>query len=68
MLVQDISSGGQYSAVDSTTVHFQPIPDDTIEQLIQEGTVFSCAGAAYTHAISVVHSTVSIESGMHSQA
>ncbi|CAL5225447.1 g8265 [Coccomyxa viridis] len=44
VLVQDISSGGQYSAVDSTTVHFQPIPDDTIEQLIQEGTVFSCAG------------------------
>ena len=46
VLVQDVSTGGQYSAVDSATVHFKPIPDDTIEQLIQEGTVFSCAGAA----------------------
>ena len=49
VLVQDLSSGGQYSAVDSATVHFRPIPNDTIEQLIQEGTVFYCAGAARSH-------------------
>lgn len=45
VLVQHISSGGQYLTTDSATVHFRPIPDDVIEQLIQEGTVFSCAGA-----------------------
>ena len=44
VLVQDIINGGQYSAVDSATVHFKAIPDDVIEQLIQDGTVFSCAG------------------------
>jgi len=46
VLVQDLSSKGQYSAVDTATVHFRPIPDSVIEQLIEEGTVFSCAGAA----------------------
>ena len=45
VLVQDLSNGGQYSATDSATVHFRPIPEATIEQLIQEGTVFYCAGA-----------------------
>ncbi len=49
VLVQDLSNCGQYSAVDSATVHFRPIPDDTIEQLIQEGTIFYCAGAALLH-------------------
>ena len=64
VLVQDLSSGGQYSAVDSATVHFRPIPDGTIEQLIQEGTVFSCAGAARTYTIAILHSAVLPESGM----
>ena len=48
VLVRDLNGGGQYSAVDSATVHFKPIPNDVIEQLIQEGTVFSCAGASYS--------------------
>lgn len=46
VLVQDMGSGGQYCAVDTATVHFAPIPDSVIEQLIQEGTVFACAGTA----------------------
>lgn len=57
VLVQDIIDGGQYSAVDSATVHFNPIPDDIIEQLIQERTVFSCAGAAHTVSYSLSQMT-----------
>ena len=52
VLVQDVStvegSTQQWTAQQCTS---EPIPDDTIEQLIQEGTVFSCAGAWYTTCI-----------------
>ena len=58
VLVRDIDSGGHFSAVDRATVHFKAIPDDIIEQLIHEGTVFSCAGAVHTFRDPVTHSHV----------
>ena len=43
-VVTDAASGQQWSAVDVATVHFRPIPSDVIDDLIEEGTVFQCAG------------------------
>lgn len=43
-VVTDAVSGQQWSAVDTATVHFRPIPESTVDALIAEGGVFSCAG------------------------
>jgi septum formation protein len=43
-VVTDAVSGRQWSAVDEACVHFRPIPESTVSELITEGSVFSCAG------------------------
>lgn len=45
VLVRNIRTGQQFGAVDTARIHFQPIPDAVVEQLIDEGLVFRCAGA-----------------------
>jgi septum formation protein len=32
------------SGVDTATIHFSPIPDSVIDQLLEEGEVMYCAG------------------------
>lgn len=39
-------AGETYEDVDINTVHFDPIPDETISRLIAEGSVYDCAGGA----------------------
>ena len=44
IVITDAASGQQWSAVDTARVVFSPIPTATIEALIEEGSVFQCAG------------------------
>ena len=44
LVVTDAASGQQWSAVDEACVHFSPIPDDVVDQLLEEGDVYYCAG------------------------
>ena len=43
-VITDPRSGRQWSAVDKACVTFLPIPDAVIDELIDEGEVFFCAG------------------------
>ena len=43
-VVTDAASGQQWSAVDEACVYFRPIPPDTVDALVAEGSVFQCAG------------------------
>ena len=43
-VVTDCASRRQWSAVDEARVHFRPIPDETVTEIIAEGGVFECAG------------------------
>ena len=45
VIVQDVVTGRRVEAVDTARIYFKPIPDDVVEKLIEEGTVFWCAGA-----------------------
>ena len=38
-------TGREVEAVDTARIYFRRIPSDVVEQLIEEGTVFKCAGA-----------------------
>ncbi|KAG1659542.1 hypothetical protein FOA52_016165 [Chlamydomonas sp. UWO 241] len=44
VLVTDVSRGTSVEAVDVSTVHFSPIPDDVVDTLIAEGECMWCAG------------------------
>lgn len=44
VVVTDTSSGLQVEGVDTATIHFQPIPDAVIDELVEEGEIFYCAG------------------------
>ena len=43
-VVTDSATGQQWHAVDTATVHFKPIPEATVDQLLAEGEVYHCAG------------------------
>jgi septum formation protein len=44
VVLTDATSGQQWSALDEATIHFDPIPEGTVDQLIAEGGVYHCAG------------------------
>lgn len=44
IVLTDIASGRRVQGVDLTEIHFNPIPTDIINELIEEGEVFFCAG------------------------
>ena len=44
LVVTDALSGRQWSAVDEARVVFRPIPPSVVEALIEEGSVYQCAG------------------------
>ncbi|CAI5474789.1 unnamed protein product [Closterium sp. Yama58-4] len=44
VLVTNLNSGRQAAAVDVAEVHFRPIPDAVVDQLVAEGDIFYCAG------------------------
>ncbi|CAI5465867.1 unnamed protein product [Closterium sp. Yama58-4] len=44
VLVTNLNSGKQAAAVDVAEVHFRPIPDAAVDQLVAEGDIFFCAG------------------------
>ncbi len=41
----DLQSGTRHEELEVCTIHMDPLPPDTIEALIAEGSVFACAGA-----------------------
>jgi predicted house-cleaning NTP pyrophosphatase (Maf/HAM1 superfamily) len=41
------AAGVVYEDVDINTIHFSAIPEQSIEALIEEGSVFHCAGGAF---------------------
>jgi len=43
-VLTDTATGKRVQGVDVATVHFSPIPSETVESLIAEGEVFYCAG------------------------
>lgn len=44
VLVTNLRTGKQAGSFDIATIHISEIPGTVIEQLVQEGTVFKCAG------------------------
>jgi septum formation protein len=43
-VLTDASSGQQWETVFKATVHFDPIPEETVDKLVREGEIFYCAG------------------------
>lgn len=43
-VLTDASSGQQWETVFKARVHFLPIPEDTVDELVREGEIFYCAG------------------------
>lgn len=43
-VLTDASSGQQWETVFKATVHFLPIPEETVDELVREGEIFYCAG------------------------
>jgi septum formation protein len=48
-----LDSGKRSELIEVNMVHMAPIPCDAVEQLIEEGTIFHCAGGAASHVISM---------------
>ncbi|PRW61253.1 septum formation MAF [Chlorella sorokiniana] len=44
VVLTDLASGRNWEGVDVATIHFAPIPGDSVDRLIAEGEVFWCAG------------------------
>lgn len=44
VVVRNLRTSKQVEAVDTARIHFQPIPEAVVEQLVAEGLVFRCAG------------------------
>ena len=44
VVVRNMGTGKQVEAVDTARIHFQPIPEEVVAQLVEEGLVFRCAG------------------------
>jgi septum formation protein len=44
IVLTDTISGRRVSGVDTAVIHFSPIPDDIIQELLDEGEVMHCAG------------------------
>eukprot|EP00884_Botryococcus_braunii_P012140 jgi/Botrbrau1/20927/Bobra.0135s0058.1 len=44
VLVTDLQTGKSRGGVDVTKIFFDPIPADVVEQLLQDGSVYKCAG------------------------
>ena len=66
IVVTNLVSGAVAAALDSATVHFRPIPEDTIEALIAEGEVFYCAGGLMVEHPLVAPHVERMEGGMDS--
>ncbi|KAL6762294.1 inosine triphosphate pyrophosphatase-like protein [Haematococcus lacustris] len=45
VLCTDLASRQEFSAVDTTTITFRPLPEETVDQVLAEGECLSCAGA-----------------------
>jgi len=45
VVLTNTKTGQQFEAVDKAIVHFSSISEETVEELIQKGEVFCCAGA-----------------------
>ena len=55
-VVTDPATGMQWAAVDTATVHFEPIAEATVDKLLAEGEVFHCAGGLMVeHALVAPH-------------
>eukprot|EP00250_Pteridium_aquilinum_P022821 c25754_g1_i1 orf=157-777(+) len=44
VLLVNLTNGKRRGGIDKTEIYFHPIPDEVISSLIEEGTVFHCAG------------------------
>lgn len=44
VLLTNLTNGKKSAGIDKTEIYFHPIPDEVISSLIEEGSVFYCAG------------------------
>jgi septum formation protein len=44
VVVTDLINGEQFEGSDSATLHFTPLTEDAVSELLKEGKVFHCAG------------------------
>ena len=44
IVIENTATGQQIRFTDKATVYFNPIPEQIIEEIIQEGDIFACAG------------------------
>jgi len=66
IVLTDVRTGIRVEGVDSTTIHFRPIPDDVVERLIEEGDVYYCAGGLMIENPLVAPYIMSVDGSMES--
>jgi len=66
VVVTHLSTGAVAAALDTASVFFGAIPEETVEQLIAEGEVFFCAGGLMVESALVQPHVLRLEGGMDS--
>eukprot|EP01025_Chloroclados_australasicus_P059255 TRINITY_DN7482_c0_g1_i3.p1 TRINITY_DN7482_c0_g1~~TRINITY_DN7482_c0_g1_i3.p1 ORF type:complete len:238 (-),score=33.99 TRINITY_DN7482_c0_g1_i3:197-910(-) len=64
--VTQLDSNKSTNAIDIAVARFNPIPDEVVNKLVEEGTVFRCAGGLMVENPLVIPYRIAIEGGMDS--
>ena len=60
----NLDTGKRFHAIDIATIHFEPIPEENVEQLLEEGDVMWCAGGLMVEHPLVEPHVISMEGGL----